>query len=202
MNRNPCSWYAVLPALRYVELNFDWNPMRNRNLNDRSVTPIYNRCFILDQLRQCAPSLQCLTLWWHDLRPLLKYSDSPWPSIQQLNILLRAEEKPSASVIKRLPISKAFPHLRYLTVGSRRFMLTPPESLAEWILSWIDALVFPASKLVILHVNRRCPYFRTRSLTARDTLMMLLKQHVRSSDHHHPPSKIIIDSNEEIIIWL
>lgn len=178
--------------------------MRNKDSNDRSVTPISNRCFILDQLRQCAPSVQCLTLWWHDLRPLLKHSDSPWPSIQQLNILLRSVEKdnPSASLIKRLPTNKAFPQLKYLTFGSRRFVLTPPELVAERILSWLDALVFPGSKLVILHVNRSCPYFHPRSSTARDMLMILLKQHVRLRDHHHPPAKIIIDSNEEVIIWL
>ena len=202
MNRNPCSWYVLLPALRYVELNFDWNPMRHEYFNNRSVIPIYNRCFILDQLRHCAPSLQCLTLWWHDLHSLLEHSHSPWPSIQELNIRLRAGRVPCASLIKRLPISKVFPQLRYLTVGPRRLMLTSPEWLAEWILSWIDALLVPASKLVSLHVNRRCSYSRTSPSTACDKLMMLLKQHDRLSDYHHPPAKILIDSNEEIIIWL
>lgn len=172
--------------------------MRNRELNDRSVTPIANRCFILDQLRQCAPSLRCLTLWWHDLQPFLDHSNSPWPSIEQLNILLRTMEKddPSASLIKRLPTENVFPQLKYLTFGSRRLKLTPPELVAERILSWLDALLFPGSKLVLFHVNRSCPP------TVRDTLMMLLKQHVRLRDDHHSPAKIILDWNDEIIIWL
>jgi hypothetical protein len=178
--------------------------MRNTDFSDRSVTPIANRCFILDQLRQCAPSLQCLKLWWHDLQPFLKHSNSPWPSIEQCNILLRTMEKddPPASLIKRLPTNHVFPQLKYLTFGARRFKLTPPELVAERILSWLDALLVPASKLVLLHVNKACPYFRTRPLTARDTLLMLLKQHVRLRDDHHPPAKITIDYNEEIIIWL
>jgi hypothetical protein len=204
INPNPCFWQIVLPALRYVELNFDWNPVRNKDSYDRSVTPIYNRCFILDQLRQCAPSLQCLTLWWHDLRPFLKHSNSPWSSILQLNILLRAagQDNPSAAMIKRIPTNNAFPQLQYLTFGGRRFILEPPELTAELILSWLNALLFPALKLVMLHVNRRCSYFRTRPFTARDMFLMLLKQHIRLRDHHHPPAKITIDWNEEIIIWL
>jgi len=111
-------------------------------------------------------------------------------------------DNPSAAMIKRIPTNNAFPQLQYLTFGGRRFILKPPELTAELILSWLNALLFPASKLVMLHVNRRCSYFRTRPLTARDMLMMLLKQHIRLRDHHHPPAKIIIDSNEEIIIWL
>ncbi|CAF1121845.1 unnamed protein product [Rotaria sp. Silwood1] len=204
INPNPCSWCLILPVLHYVEINFDWSPMRAKRLNDWSFTPIHHRCIILDQLRQCAPSLQCLTLWWHDVRLLLKHSNSPWPSIQQLNILLRTHTKdnPSASLIRRLPTIKVFPQLRYLSLGARRFLLTPPELAAERILSWIDALVFSSSKLVVLHVNKNCPYFRTLSSTSYDMLMMLLKQHVRLRDYHHPSAKIIINSNEEVIIWL
>jgi hypothetical protein len=194
----------VLPALRYVELHFDWNPIRIKELNDRRVTPIDNRCFILDQLRQCAPSLQCLTLSWHDLRSFLKHSNSPWSSILQLNILLRSagRDNPSAAMIKCIPTNNAFPQLQYLTFGGRRFMLKRPELVAERILSWVDALLSPPSKLVMLHVNRRCPYFRTHPFTSGDMLLMLLKQHIRLRDHHHPRAKIIINSNEEIIIWL
>ncbi|CAF1294548.1 unnamed protein product [Rotaria sordida] len=198
---NPCSWHIILPALRYVELNFDWNIIRIKNFIDRSVTPIYSRFFILDQIRRCAPLLQCLTLWWHDLRPFLTYSHLPWPSIQQLNIRLRRQDNPPASLIKRLPTNQAFPQLQYLTFGSRRFMLTPPELVAKQILSWLDALLFPTSKLVILHLNRRCSFFLTRPPTARDVFRMLLDQHVQSMNHHSP-AKIIIDSNEEVIIWL
>jgi hypothetical protein len=190
--------------LRYVELNFDCSPTRATPCNYRLVTPIHHRCIILDQLRQCAPSLQCLTLWWYDVRLLLKHSISPWPSIRQLNIRLRTcrKDNPSASLIKRLPTTKAFPELRYLSFGSCRLLLTPPELVAERILSWVDALIFSSSKVVILHVNRCCAYFRPQFPTPRDTLMMLLKQHVRLRDHYYPQAKIIIDSNEEVIIWL
>jgi hypothetical protein len=204
MNSNLCPWNAVLPALRYIEFDFEWNPMRANKCASRSVTPIHNRCFILDQIRQCAPSLQCLTLWWHDLRLLLKHSNSHWPSIQQLNILLRIHEKdnPSASLIKRLPTSKAFPQLRYLSFGYRRVLLTPPELVAERILSWFNALISPESKLVVLHVNRHCFYHqRLLPSTSHDMFIMLLKQHVYLRDYYHSPAKIIINSNEEIIIW-
>jgi len=191
--------------LRYVELNFDWNPMRYKDLNYRCATPIYNRCFILDQLRQCAPSLECLTLWWHDVQLLFECSILPWSSIQKLNIRLRIHEKdnPSASLLERLPTIKAFPELRYLSFGSRRFDLTPPEFAAEQILSWLDALVSSSSKFVILHVNRLCPYFRPRiSSTSRDMLIMLLQQHIHLKNYRHSSANVIIDSNEEVIIWL
>ncbi|CAF1250924.1 unnamed protein product [Rotaria sordida] len=114
---------------------------------------------------------------------------------------LTKQDNPPASLIKRLPTNQAFPQLQYLTFGSRRFMLTPPELVAKQILSWLDALLFPTSKLVILHLNRRCSFFLTRPPTARDVFRMLLDQHVQSMNHHSP-AKIIIDSNEEVIIWL
>jgi hypothetical protein len=191
--------------LRYVELHFDGSPIETEEWNDRSVTSVHHRCVILDQLRQCAPSLECLTLWWHDVQLLFECSILPWSSIQKLNIRLRIHEKdnPSASLLVRLPTIKAFPELRYLSFGSRRFDLTPPEFAAEQILSWLDALVSSSSKFVILHVNRLCPYFRPRiSSTSRDMLIMLLQQHIHLKNYRHSSANVIIDSNEEVIIWL
>lgn len=204
MNPKPCSWLLVLPVLRHVALNFDWSPMRDWRSYDQSVTPIDHRSIILDQLRQCAPSLQCLTLWWCDVQLLLEHSHSPWLSIQQLNILLRTYEQdnPPASLIKRLPTDKVFPQLRYLSFGGRRFCLTPPELAAVQILSWFDALVSSSASFSTFHVNRGCFYSQTLSVASRDMLMVLLRQHVRLRDQHYSSTRIIIDSNLEVIIWL
>ena len=80
-----------------------------------------HRCAVLEQLRQCAPALECLTLWWHDVEMLLTHSALPWPSVRELNILLETGKRniPSAPLIGQLPTKMAFPQLRYLSVGPR-----------------------------------------------------------------------------------
>ncbi|CAF1300926.1 unnamed protein product [Rotaria sp. Silwood1] len=203
MNPNPDSCRIVLPFLRYLRVDFEWNPMRSRESYDQSVISIDCRLIILEQFRECAPVLEYLTLYWSDVRLLLKYSASPWPFVRQLNIRLESyTNNPSASLIKQLPTNKAFPQLQYLSFGGRRFPLTPPKVLTNWILLCLDSLVYSSSKFIILHVNRCCVTYRSVPSTSRDILMMLLTKHVRSRNHHYSSSKIIIDSNEEIIIWL
>jgi hypothetical protein len=168
----------------------------------RTSTPISHRSILLEQIRINAPSLQCLTLSWDDI--LLLESDSPWPSIEQLNILLSItkQDVPSESLVGRVSTSKAFPQLRYLSFGRRRFKLAPTEVMAQRILAWLDALILSSSTLSIFHVNRRCSRYRSVPQSSIDTLMTLIKQHVRLNGHHHPSTHVIIDSNEEIIIWL
>ena len=204
MNPSPCSWHLVLPVLRHAELYFNWSPLRKNKMSYPSVTPIEHRCIILDQLRQSAPSLQSLILWWHDVKLLLEHSDSPWPSINQLQIRLptNPKENPSASLVKRLPTVKAFPQLQCLSFSGCRLPLTPLEVASELILSWVDALMSSLSKFVILHVNRRCSPYRTLNPTPHDVFIMLLKQHARLRDLYRPPVNIVINSNEEVIIWL
>ncbi len=193
----------MLPVLRNIELNFDRNPLKSHVPFDGSSTPIDHRIIVLELIRVNAPSLQCLTLWWHDILLLTK-SHSPWPSVRQLNVLLRTHKKddPPASLIGRLPTNKAFPQLRYLSFGGRRFRLMPSQLMAERILAWFNALILSSSILSILHVNRRCGPERAVPPSSRDMLITLLKQHVRLSEQHHPPARVVIDSNEEIIIWL
>jgi hypothetical protein len=123
----------------------------------RSATPSHYRCIILEQFRKCASTLECLTVHWSDVELLLEHSSSPWPFIRQLSIRLKScANFPSASLIKRSPPSKAFPHLQYLSFSGRRFSFNPPEPLATWILLCFDALVSSSSKFIILHVNRCC----------------------------------------------
>jgi hypothetical protein len=110
-----------------------------------------HRRVILEQLRRCVPVLERLTLWWPDMEMLIRHSALSWLSVRELNI-------PSASLIEQLANSAAFPHLRYLSFGSRRFRLNPPGVLAEWILLWLDNLVSVSSSFTILHLDRCCPY--------------------------------------------
>ncbi|CAF3776891.1 unnamed protein product [Rotaria sp. Silwood1] len=196
------SWHVLLPFLRHLKLNFDSNPIKSGKSYDRSVTPNHYRCIILEQFRQYASVLEYLTLYWSDIR-LLKHSSSPWPFIQQLNILMEScTNIPSASFIKRLPTNNAFPQLQYLSFGGRRFSLAPPKPLATRILLCFDALVSSSSKFIMLHMNRCCGTYRSVPFTSRDILLTLLTERVRSRSDHYSSSKIVIDSNEEIIIWL
>ncbi|CAF4307506.1 unnamed protein product [Rotaria sp. Silwood2] len=203
MNINLDSWHVLLPFLRHLKLNFDSNPIKFDKLYDRSVTPNHYRCIILEQFRQCASVLEYLTLYWSDIRLLLKHSSSPWPFVRQLNILMESFTNiPSASLMKRLPTNKAFPQLQYLSFGGRRFSLSPPKPLATRILLCFDALVSSSSKFIILHINRCCGTHRSLPFTSRDILLTILTERIRSRSDHYSSSKIIIDSNEEIIIWL
>ncbi|CAF4732260.1 unnamed protein product [Rotaria sp. Silwood1] len=198
MNINLDSWHALLQFLRHLELNFDWNPIKSGKSYDPSVTPNHYRCIILDQFRQCASVLEYLTLYWSDIRLLLKHSSSPWPFVRQLNILMEScTNIPSASLIKRLPTNKAFPQLQYLSFGGRRFSLTPPKPLAIRILLCFDALVSSSSKFIMLHMNKCCGIHRSLPFTSRDILLTILTERVRSRSDHYSSSKIIIDSNEE-----
>ncbi|CAF4092816.1 unnamed protein product [Rotaria sordida] len=202
MKLNPDSWHMILPFLRSLRVNFQRNPMQSRKLYNQFVTPNLYR-YILEQFRQCATALESLTLYWSDIRLLLKHSSSPWSFVRQLNILLDIDEKiPSPFLTKRLPTNEAFPQLQYLSFGGRRFSLTPPKKLANRILLWFDSLVSSSSKFIILHVNRCCGIYRSVPSTSRDILMTLLTECVRSRNLRYSSSKIIIDSNEEIIIWL
>ena len=169
-----------------------------------TVTPIGHRHAILEQLRQCAPALECLTLWWDDVKILLAHFALPWPSVRELHIRVETgkENIPSASLIRQSQTNWAFPQLRYLSFGSRRFMLNPPEVLIKWILSWLDSLIAASPNFTILHVNRCCPYYRPMKKGVRDTFLALLEKHLSSNDGQRSPAKIIIDSNEEIVIWL
>ena len=198
------TWCVVLPRLRSIELNFDWNPVTGPQFYERSVTPIPHRRVILEQLRRCAPAVECLTLWWHDVQMLLKHSAGPWPSVRELNVRLKTGKRniPSASLIAKLPTTAAFPQLRYLSFASRRFGLNPPKVLAKWILSWLDGLVSASSIFTILHLNRCCPYYRSLHAHLRDTLVTLLKEHLSSKKVQRPLANITIDSNEEIVVWL
>jgi hypothetical protein len=207
MNPNPDSWRIILPFLRHLRLDFNRNPMRSRESYDGSVTPIHYRCIILEQFRRCAPALEYLTLYWSDVRLLLKHSALPWPFVRQLNIRLKSlepdrDDTPSVSLIKRLPKNEAFPQLTYLSFGGCRFSLTPPKALANRILLWFDALVSSSSKFITLHVNRCCLSYPSLPSISRGIFMTLLTEHIRSRNHRYSSSKIIIDSNEEIIIWL
>jgi hypothetical protein len=186
-----------------IFIYFDWNPIKSGKSYDRSVTSNHYRCIILEQFRQCASVLEYLTLYWSDVRLLLKHSSSPWPFVRQLNILMEScTNIPSASLIKRLPTNKAFPQLQYLSFGGRRFSLAPPKPLATRILLCFDALVSSSSKFIMLHMNRCCGTHRSAPFTSRDILLTLLIERVRSRSDHYSSSKIVIDSNEEIIIWL
>jgi hypothetical protein len=198
------AWSVALPRLRSLQLNFDWNPIKGSQYYEQSVTAMNHRCAILEQLRQCAPALEFLTLWWHDVEMLLTHSALPWPSIRELNIRVETGKQniPSAPLIGQLPTTMAFPQLRYLSVGPRRFALNPPEVLAGWILSWLDGLVSASSSFTILHLNRGCSYYRSVDKRPRDTFLTLLENHFSSNNQQRPPAKIIIDPNEEIIIWL
>ncbi|CAF3736407.1 unnamed protein product [Rotaria sordida] len=203
MKLNPDSWHMILPFLRSLRVNFQRNPMQSRKLYNQSVTPNLYRYILLEQFRQCATAFESLTLYWSDIRLLLKHSSSPWSFVRQLNILLDTDRKiPSPFLTKRLPTNEAFPQLQYLSFGGRRFSLTPPKKLANRILLWFDSLVSSSSKFIILHVNRCCGTYRSVPSTSRDILMTLLTECVHSRNLRYSSSKIIIDSNEEIIIWL
>ena len=203
MNTNVDSWHVLLPYLRHLKLNFDSNPMKSRMSCYRCITPIHYRCIIFEQFRKCAPALECLTLYWPDVKLLLEHSSSPWSFVRQLNIRLESSSNlPSASLIERLPTNKAFPQLQYLSFSGRRFSLNPPQPLATQILLCLDALVSSSSKFIILHMNRCCGTHRSLPLTSRDILLTLLTEGIRSRSEQYSSSKIIIDPNEEIIIWL
>ncbi|CAF2958401.1 unnamed protein product [Rotaria sp. Silwood2] len=179
------SWHVLLPCLRHLKLNFDSNPIKFDKLYDRCVTPNHYRCFILEQFRQCACALESLTLYWSDIRLLLKHSSLPWPFVRQLNILMEScTNIPSASLIKRLPTNKAFPQLQYLSFGGRRFSLTSPKPLATRILLCFDALVSSSSKFLILHINRCCGTHRSLPFTSRDILLTILTERIRSRSDH------------------
>ena len=198
------AWCVVLPRLRSIEINFDWNPVTGSQFYERPVTPMHHRRVILEQLRRCAPALECLTLWWHDVQMLITHSAGPWPSVRELNVRLKTGKRniPSASLIGQLPTATAFPQLRYLSFGSRRFGLNPPKVLAKWILSWLDGLVSASSSFTILHLNRCCPYYRSLHASLRDALVALLEEHLSSNKGQRALAKITIDSNEEIVVWL
>ena len=197
MKFNPDSCHMILPFLRSLRVDFQRNPMQ-------SVTPNLYRYILLEQFRQCATALESLTLYWSDIRLILKHSNSPWSFVRQLNILLEDTDREILSpfLTKRLPTNEAFPQLQYLSFGGCRFSLTPPKKLANRILLWFDSLVSSSSKFIILHVNRCCGTYRSVPSTSRDILMTLLTECVRSRNLRYSSSKIIIDSNEEIIIWL
>ena len=203
MNVNVNSWHVFLPVLRHLRIDFNSNPMTCCKSSDRCVPMNDYRCFILEQFRQCASALECLTLYWSNIRLLLKYSSSPWPFIRQLNILMKTCSKiPSRSLIKQLPTNTAFPQLEYVSFGGRRFSLNRTKSLAIRILLCFDALVSSSSKFTILHMNRCCIHHITLPWTSRQRLLTLLTQSVRSRSELYSSAKIIIDPNEEIIIWL
>ena len=204
MNVNVKSWHVSLPVLRHLRIDFNSDSMECFKSSDRSVAMNDNyRCFILEQFRQCASALESLTLYWSNIRLLLKHSSSPWPFIRQLNILMKSCSKiPSPFLIKQLPTNKAFPHLEYLSFGGRRFSLNRTKSLAIRILLCFDALVSSSSKFIILHMNRCCIHHITYPWSSRQTLLTILTQCVRSRSELYSSAKIIIDSNEEIIIWL
>ena len=163
-----------------------------------------HRHAILEQLRRCAPALECLTLWWPDVKILLAHPALPWPSLRELHVRVETGKGniPSASLIGQLPTNWAFPQLRYLSFGARRFRLDPVEVLAEWILSWLDGLIAASPNFTILHINRCCPYYRSPRRDAREALTALLEKHLLSNDGQRPPAKTIIDSNEEVVVWL
>ncbi|CAF2123354.1 unnamed protein product [Rotaria magnacalcarata] len=203
MNINIDSWHVLLPFLSHLKLDFDSNPIKSGISYYRSVTPNHYRYIILERFRQCASVLEYLTLYWSDVRLLLKHSSSPWLFVRQLNILMEpCTNIPSATLIKRLPTNKAFPQLQYLSFGGRRFSLAPPKPLATRILLCFDALVSSSSKFIMLHINRCCGTHRSVPFTSRDILLRLLTERVRSRSDHYSSSKVVIDSNEEIIIWL
>ncbi|CAF1444827.1 unnamed protein product [Adineta ricciae] len=197
---SPRSWCLIFPFLRYVELNFEENPYTSGIIYDGTrSTPISHRSILLEQIRINAPSLQCLTLSWDDI--LLLESGLPWSSLDQLNIRLsvRRQDVPDESLLGRVVTGKAFPQLRYLSFGRRRFRLAPPEVMAQRVLSWFDILISSLSTLSIFHVNKRCCYYRSKPKSAIGTLMTLIRQHVHLNN---PSAHVIIHSNEEIIIWL
>lgn len=196
MSINGNSWHVSLPFLRHLQIRFISNSMKSRTSNN-------DRCFILEQFRQCASVLHCLTLYWSDIRLLLEHSFSPWSSIRQVNILMESCTKiPPPTLIKQLPTNKAFPQLQYLSFGGRRFSLHQPKSLAIRILLCLDALVSSSSKFIILHMNRCCSTHLSLPFTSREKLLTILTERVRSRSDRYSLSKIIIDPNEEIIIWL
>ncbi|UJR07445.1 hypothetical protein I4U23_011731 [Adineta vaga] len=163
----------VLPFLRYVELNFEQNPYTYDTLCYRThSTPISHRSILLKQIRINALFLECLTISWNDI--LLLESDLPWSSLDQLNILLTVTKQdiPSDSLIGCVITSSTFPQLRYLSF----------EVMAQRILSWFDTLMLSLSTLSIFYVNRRCSYHRSNPQSSIDTLMTLIKQHVRLND--------------------
>ena len=196
MSINGNSWHVLLPFLRHLRVQFKSNPMKYDQSNDY-------RCFILEQFRQCASVLECLTLYWSDVQLLLKHSYSPLPFIRQVNILIEScTNIPPPALIKQLPTNRAFPQLQYLSFGGRRYSFTQPKSLAIRILLSFDALVSSSSKFIILHMNRCCGTHRSLPLTSREKLLTILTERVRSRSDQYSLSKIIIDPNEEIIIWL
>ena len=151
MKLNPDSWHMILPFLRSLRVDFQWNPMESSKLYNQSVSPNLYRYILLEQFRQCATALESLTLNWSDIRLLLKHFSSPWPFVRQLNILLDSYRKiPSPFLTKRLPTNEAFPQLQYLSFGGRRFSLTPPKKLANRILLCFDSLVSSSSKFINL----------------------------------------------------
>ncbi|CAF1384390.1 unnamed protein product [Adineta ricciae] len=190
---HPSLWCVMLTRLRQV--NFEFHEPN---------TPISHRRILLEQLRQCAPTLERLTLWWHDTLHLLDI-DAPWPSIERFFVRLRynEEDNPPASLVGRLASHKVFPRLRYLTfLGPRRFMLEPLTVMVKCILDWLDALLSSSSIFTVLHLNKGCFFHRTRPAITRSTFKTLLQQHARLGGEQGSPARVMIDSNEEIILWL
>jgi hypothetical protein len=173
------AWSVALPRLRSLQLNFDWNPIKGREQYDRPVTPMNHRCVILEQLRRCAPALECLTLWWHDVEMLLTHSTLPWSSVRELNMLVETGKGniPSAPLIGQLPTKMAFPQLRSLgwsssfrarSTGSARrvdslvarwsrFCLVELHHLASQSILFVPSIARQDSARHTLHAARETP---------------------------------------------